>query len=73
MSAASSEDVNLVTAGGNYGWPGAEGVCGSQIDQSHLHLSPRQRRGHHVGATFGPDYLNKVFIASLLVPGGSRS
>ena len=65
------EELNLVTAGGNYGWPDAEGICTSDCagtGQPDLHLCPRRRRGHHGGAPLhgwplGADYQNKVFIA----------
>ena len=72
VGANAFEELDLVTAGGNYGWPGAEGICTSnctgKINPIYTY-APWQRRGVHVGARLrrrdcsGPSYLNKVFIA----------
>ncbi|WP_234815486.1 PQQ-dependent sugar dehydrogenase [Mycolicibacterium duvalii] len=71
---ASWEELNLVTAGGNYGWPGAEGVCTSScaglIDP--IYSYPRGSGAAitsvlvYNGSTFGDDYQDKVFIADLV-------
>lgn len=71
VGAAAWEELNLVTAGGNYGWPGAEGVCtsncGSVIDP--IYTYPRGSGAAitsvlvYNGSTFGPDFRGKVFIA----------
>jgi aldose sugar dehydrogenase len=64
------EELNLVTAGGNYGWPGAEGLCTSNCTGL---TNPIYTYAHGSGAAFAsvlvyndalfPQYLNKVFIA----------
>lgn len=74
VGAASFEEVNLVTAGGNYGWPGAEGICTTDCSGKTDPIYTYPRGGGaaitsvlvYDGATFGPDYLNKVFIADLV-------
>ena len=67
----SFEELNLVTAGGNYGWPGAEGNC----QQLHVKINPIYTYAHngngaaitsvlfYNGGVLGPEYQNKVFIA----------
>ena len=68
---AAFEELDLVTAGGNYGWPGAEGVCTSGCTGT---INPIYTYPHgggaaltsvlvYNGSTFGPGYLNRVFIA----------
>lgn len=72
VGAASFEEVNVVTAGGNYGWPGAEGVCSSCSSINPVYTYPRGGGAAitsvlaYDGATFGPGYLDKVFIADLV-------
>ena len=72
VGAASFEEVNLVTAGGNYGWPGAEGVCASCTSIDPIYTYPRGSGAAitsvlvYDGTTFGPAYQNKVFIADLV-------
>lgn len=72
VGAASFEEVNLVTAGGDYGWPGAEGVCNTCSSINPIYTYPRGSGAAitsvlvYDGDTFGPDYLNKVFIADLV-------
>ncbi len=72
VGAASFEEVNLVTAGGDYGWPGAEGVCNSCSSINPIYTYPRGSGAAitsvlvYDGDPFGPDYLNKVFIADLV-------
>ncbi|MGB3233977.1 MAG: PQQ-dependent sugar dehydrogenase, partial [Mycobacterium sp.] len=41
VGAASFEEVNLVTAGGDYGWPGAEGVCNTCSSINPIYTYPR--------------------------------
>ena len=72
VGAASFEEVNLVTAGGNYGWPGAEGVCNSCSSINPIYTYPRGSGAAitsvlvYDGETLGPAYLDKVFIADLV-------
>ncbi len=72
VGAASFEEVNVVTAGGNFGWPGAEGVCNSCSSINPIYTYPRGAGAAitsvlaYDGATFGPGYLDKVFIADLV-------
>lgn len=72
VGAASFEEVNLVTAGGNYGWPGAEGVCAGCTSVNPIYTYPRGSGAAitsvlvYDGETFGPAYLDKVFIADLV-------
>ena len=67
------EEVNLVEAGGNYGWPGEEGACTdcatvNPIYQYH-HSGPPANTGSitaiavYDGDTFPDNYQNTVFIA----------
>ena len=71
VGANAFEELDVVTAGGNYGWPGAEGICTSNCTGK---INPIYTYPHgsgaaftsvlvYDGATFGPGYLNKVFIA----------
>lgn len=68
---AAFEELNLVTAGGNYGWPGAEGLCTSNCAGLKNPIYTYARGGGaaitsvlvYNGGTFGPGYQNKVFIA----------
>jgi glucose/arabinose dehydrogenase len=67
------EELNIVTAGANYGWPGAEGVCtGCEFVNpvyAYEHTPPPSRAASltsvlvYTGETFGESYENKVFIA----------
>lgn len=65
------EELNIIVAGGDYGWPGAEGVCTTCST-----VNPIYTYAHSIGQsaaitsvlvytgdTFGPDHQNKVFIA----------
>ncbi len=64
------DELNNVTAGGNYGWPGAEGLCTTSctglIDP--IYTYPRGTGSaissvFTYGGTLFPEYQNKVFIA----------
>ncbi|MCH9666589.1 MAG: PQQ-dependent sugar dehydrogenase [Actinomycetia bacterium] len=72
VGAASFEEVNLVTAGGNYGWPDAEDVCNSCSSINPIYTYPRGSGAAitsilvYDGASLGPAYLDKVFIADLV-------
>ena len=72
VGAASFEELNLVTAGGDYGWPGAEGICNSCDSINPIYTYPRGGGAAitsvlvYDGDTFGPDYVGKVFIADLV-------
>lgn len=71
VGAAAFEELNLVTAGGNYGWPGSEGVCtsgcGSSINP--IYSYPRGSGAaitsvvFYNGGALGAGNQNKVFIA----------
>ncbi len=68
---ASFEELNLVTAGGNYGWPGSEGLCTSNcagtIDPIHTYAHGSGAAITSVlvytGGQLGAGYQGKVFIA----------
>ena len=70
---ASWEELNLVTAGANYGWPLAEGNCTAACAfVNPIYTYPHTPVGSgasiqsvlvYDGATFGESYQNKVFIA----------
>ena len=59
-----------MTAGGNYGWPGAEGNCSSCTSINPIYTYAHGGNGAaftsvlvYNGGALGPDYQNKVFIA----------
>jgi aldose sugar dehydrogenase len=62
VGAAAFEEVNNVTAGGNYGWPSSEGVCTSACagKTDPIFTYPR---GGGAAITSVTVYLDKVFIA----------
>lgn len=62
VGAAAFEEVNKVTAGGNYGWPTSEGVCTSSCagKTDPIYTYPR---GGGAAITSVAVYLDKVFIA----------
>jgi len=72
------EEVNLVTAGANYGWPNAEGPCDgigvSDCATPSVDTNPIYAYQHvgfssitgvlvYTDSEFGPEYQNNVFIA----------
>lgn len=73
------EELNVVTAGANYGWPAAEGFCTSgdcaYVDPiyAYRHSTPPANAGSitsvvvYTGSTFPEEYQNKVFIADYSV------
>ncbi len=65
VGAASFEEVNLVTAGGNYGWPSSEGLCTSACTGK---TDPvlTYPRGSGAAITSVAVYQGKVFIADLV-------
>lgn len=65
VGAASFEEVNLVTAGGNYGWPSSEGLCTSACTgkTDPIFTYPR---GGGAAITSVAVYQGKVFIADLV-------
>ncbi|MGE2692880.1 PQQ-dependent sugar dehydrogenase [Mycolicibacterium pulveris] len=73
------EELNIVTAGANYGWPAAEGYCTGNdcayVDPiyAYRHSTPPANAGSitsvvvYTGSTFPEEYQNKVFIADYSV------
>lgn len=67
------DELNNVTAGGNYGWPGSEGLCTSSCTGliNPIYTYPRGSGSAlsavlaYNGALF-PEYQNKVFIADMV-------
>ena len=66
------EELNLVTKGGNYGWPGSEGPCTSNCagQTNPIYSYPHGGAGaaitagvYYTGDQLGAGYQNKVFIA----------
>lgn len=68
------EELNIVTRGGNYGWPNAEGVCTGTCPYvnpiyTYAHTPPPAKAGSITGVMvytddlLGEQYQNKVFIA----------
>ncbi|MCB0925191.1 MAG: PQQ-dependent sugar dehydrogenase [Mycobacterium sp.] len=64
------EEVNLVTAGGNYGWWPGEGPCDDCDYINPIYAYQRDALGAaltsvlvYTGSTFDPSFQNKVFIA----------
>ncbi|MGD9621466.1 MAG: PQQ-dependent sugar dehydrogenase [Mycolicibacterium sp.] len=73
VGAAAFEELNKVTAGGNYGWPDAEGVCGACDSIDPIHAYPHGAGGAAItsvlvphGSTFGASLDGKVLIADYL-------
>jgi len=67
----SYEELDIVTKGGDYGWPDEEGFCGNCTSTNpifvYAHTPGTSAAITSVlvydGGTFGPSYQNKVFIA----------
>ncbi|MEU0495444.1 PQQ-dependent sugar dehydrogenase [Mycobacterium sp. NPDC006124] len=67
------EELDIVTAGANYGWPSAEGYCSTcgyaNPVYTYAHTADAAHAGSitavmvYTGDTFGNEYQNKVFIA----------
>lgn len=67
------EELNIVTAGANYGWPSAEGVCDTcgyaNPIYTYEHTPAPAKAGsitavmEYTADTFGEEYEDKVFIA----------
>jgi glucose/arabinose dehydrogenase len=62
-----------ITKGGNYGWPGAEGVCASCTSINPIYTYDHSAGSaaitsvlFYTGDVFGPSYHNKVFIADYI-------
>jgi glucose/arabinose dehydrogenase len=73
VGGAAWEEVNVVTPGGNYGWPLAEGICDNCGFINPIYTYPHTPLPAKAGAitsvliytgdALGDDYQNKVFIA----------
>lgn len=66
----SFEEINLVTAGGNYGWPDAEGNCGACSSTNPIYTYAHNGDSAAIssvlfydGGLLGSAYQNKVFFA----------
>jgi glucose/arabinose dehydrogenase len=67
------EELDLITKGGNYGWPGAEGVCASCTSINPIYTYDHSTGSaaitsvlFYTGNAFGPSYHNTVFIADYI-------
>lgn len=67
------EELDLITKGGNYGWPGAEGVCASCTSFKPIYTYDHSAGSaaitsvlYYTGDAFGPGYHNTVFIADYI-------
>ncbi|WP_319436689.1 PQQ-dependent sugar dehydrogenase [Mycobacterium sp. RTGN5] len=67
------EELDLITKGGNYGWPGAEGVCASCTSINPIYTYDHSAGSaaitsvlFYTGNAFGPGYHNTVFIADYI-------
>lgn len=73
VGGAAWEEINVITAGANYGWPLAEGNCSGCAFVNPLytyaHTGPPLYAGAissilvYTGDALGPEYTNKIFIA----------
>jgi len=67
------EELDLITKGGNYGWPGAEGFCASCTSINPIYTYDHSTGNAaitsvllYAGDAFGPSYQNTVFIADYI-------
>ncbi|AKK30740.1 hypothetical protein AB431_21160 [Mycobacterium sp. EPa45] len=67
------EELDLITKGGDYGWPGAEGVCASCTSTNPIYTYDHSTGNaaitsvlYYTGTAFGPSYQNTVFIADYI-------
>ena len=67
------EELDLITKGGNYGWPGAEGVCASCASTNPIYTYDHSTGNAAItsvlfysGNAFGPNYNGTVFIADYI-------
>lgn len=67
------EELDLITKGGNYGWPNAEGTCASCTSINPIYTYDHSAGNAAItsvlfysGDAFGPGYHNKVFIADYI-------
>lgn len=77
VGSASWEELNVVRAGANYGWPDAEGVCNGCESVNPIYTYPHTtgipQQGSitsvlvYTGSAFGEEYQNKVFIADYAI------
>lgn len=77
VGSASWEELNVVRAGANYGWPDAEGVCNGCESVNPIYTYPHTtgipQQGSitsvlvYTGSAFGDEYQNKVFIADYAI------
>ncbi len=73
VGGAAWEELNLITPGGNYGWPLAEGNCTNCSFVNPVYTYPHETSPGvpgaissvlvYTGDALGPDYKGKVFIA----------
>lgn len=67
------EELDLITKGGNYGWPNAEGTCASCTSTNPIYTYDHSAGNaaitsvlFYTGDAFGPSYHDKVFIADYI-------
>ncbi|STZ82719.1 PQQ-dependent sugar dehydrogenase [Mycolicibacterium aichiense] len=67
------EELDLIIKGGNYGWPGAEGVCATCTSINPIYTYDHSAGNaaitsvlYYTGAAFGSGYQNTVFIADYI-------
>lgn len=67
------EELDLITKGADYGWPGAEGVCATCTSVNPIYTYDHSAGSAAItsvlfysGDAFGPGYQNKVFIADYI-------
>ncbi len=67
------EELDLITKGGNYGWPNAEGTCASCTSINPIYTYDHSTGNAaitsvllYTGDAFGPSFQNTVFIADYI-------